>query len=169
MSIEECYRAAGILPIAQTARNETLVLLGTEPTQLGLRWLAFGGKRELIDASPTATALREFHEESGRLYDDDPLFFGPRFYDFQAKYCLYLGWVPYAQELPSFTDEQAAADPTLNKRTLRWFPLEELLEGDAFELGGPFPIKPWFQRLLQRERYAIRRAVASSAKPQQVE
>lgn len=151
------YCAAGILPVALWS-GAPHVLLGSEPTPLGLRWLAFGGKREPSDADARETALREYNEETGHALPQ-PELLHLRLYDFQAKYQLFIGIVPYQTELPSFSDADAEREPTLNKRELRWFPLEQLLLGDAFELDGPFPVKPWFQRFIQRERYAIRRAV----------
>jgi len=153
------YSAAGILPIAHK-QDQLMVLLGSEPSSTGLVWLGFGGKKEAADQNdPEATALRETREEMGDHWLSRAVVLMPiRFFDFRAKYMLYLAWVPYTEELPSFTDEQAAAQPTLNKRQLAWFPLDSLLNDKEFELDGAYPIKPWFYQMLQRERYAIRRA-----------
>jgi 8-oxo-dGTP pyrophosphatase MutT (NUDIX family) len=150
------YKAAGVLPLAWH-EGQLWALLGSEPTPQGLRWLAFGGKREPQDADARATALREYREESGGALCE-PCLLPTTFYDWRAKFVLHLGWLDYAAALPSFSDAQAAAEPTLNKRELQWFPLEELLRGAQFEPDGAYPMKPWFQSLLQRERYAIRRA-----------
>jgi 8-oxo-dGTP pyrophosphatase MutT (NUDIX family) len=149
------FKAAGILPLARR-NDELMVLLGTEPTSQGLRWLAFGGKREGSE-SAEETALREYAEESGGSLELPRL--GARFYDRQAKFVLFLGWINFTEHLPSFTDQQAAECPTLNKRSLAWFPLEDLLMGDQFEENAAYPIKRWFFFFLQRERYNIRRAL----------
>jgi len=158
--METQYRAAGVLPLA-LREGGVWVLLGTEPTAQGERWLGFGGKREAGDADPRATALREYAEESGGALEA-PRLLPARYYDWRAKFVLYFGWIDYTDALPSFSDAEAALQPTLNKRQLRWFPLDDLLRGDAFALDGAFPIKPWFHSFVQRERYAIRRAVQSA-------
>lgn len=149
------YCAAGILPLAKH-QDQIWVLLGNEPTNQGMRWLAFGGKREAADLDSKATALREYREESGCLLPD-PELLEKTMYDFRAKYVLYVGWIPYVDPLPTFSNEQAKEDPTLNKRELCWFLLDDLINGSRFELGAEFPIKPWFQSFLQRERYTIRK------------
>lgn len=149
------FKAAGILPLAKH-NDQLFVLLGTEPSPRGSYWLAFGGKRT---GSETAeqTAQREFIEESGGKLELPRL--GARFYDPQAKFVLFLGWLSYTSSLPSFTDEQAAECPTLNKRQLAWFPLDALLLGDQFEESAEYPIKRWFFYFIQRERYNIRKAL----------
>lgn len=156
------YSAAGILPIT-IVDQQFYTLLGNEPTNLGMRWLGFGGKRENVDNDdPLKTAFREFHEESGHIFEDSKVqVFGPSFFDFKSKFHLFLALVPYIpmEQLPSFTDADAEQDPTLNKRQLAWFNLERVLQGREFEYDGEFPIKEWFYRMLQRERYAIRKAV----------
>lgn len=149
------WRAAGVLPLA-LQEGKVCVLLGSEPTTQGLRWLAFGGKRESHEQHPTETALREWHEESGGKLGT-PLLLSETMVDGRAKFVLHVGFIDYQVELPSFSDADAAAEPTLNKRQLRWFPLEDLLLSSDFAESGAFPIKSWFYSFIQRERYTIRR------------
>lgn len=154
------YKAAGILPVSMHD-GVVYVLLGNEPCREGMRWLAFGGKREPIDKDAIATAQREFAEESGG-YLPAPELLDATFYDRQAKFVLHIGWLPFEQTLPSFTDEEAAKNPTLNKRSIQWFKLEELLSESRFSPMGEEPMKQWFYSFVNRNRFLIRRAIQES-------
>ena len=166
------YKAAGILPLALNEQDDKVyMLLGSEPRRASERkkgekygdvwWLGFGGKIEASDQGQShLTALREFHEESGGMFPDDPVFLSEPAWDPRAKYMFYVGQVPFTRELPSFTDEQARVCPTLNKRTLRWVPVSALafLSPRGFDLKETdefLPVKMWYAVLLYRERKRI--------------
>jgi hypothetical protein len=71
------YVGAGILPIAKNPTDgKTYVLLGLEnfthkaQGRQETGWLDFGGKKDHADQNMLHTALREFSEETCRIFDD---------------------------------------------------------------------------------------------------
>jgi hypothetical protein len=167
------YRAAGVLPLA-IHEGKVYALFGSEPRRRAdciqgiahgsVWWLAFGGKIERVDEQqPWRTALREFREESGNFWLGEPKCLD-QCYDFRAKYALFIVEMPFIQELPTFSSEDAARDPTLNKRQLRWIPLDDVLfslsSSQSYHLlvgDERLPVKPWFFEYLRRERHRIAR------------
>lgn len=162
------YAAAGVLPV----HNDQL-LLGSEPVMRRGKqmvwWGAFGGRREQEDRDdPRRTAWREFNEETGGAFGNEPF---PsdfdnrcllRLYCERSRYVLYVMRSTYLHDLPCFTDADAARDETLNKRELRWVPTIELmlaLHRREQSLDGLGMMAPFIYHMLRKQLATVGRVL----------
>jgi 8-oxo-dGTP pyrophosphatase MutT (NUDIX family) len=165
------YRAAGILPFARK-QNQTFVLLGKQGkskkalvgtwsdfggNHLFLIWsnVCFAGKIEKGEDNPAETALREFHEETNRMFIEHDALFRQRLAldndETDAKSIIHekiwnvggtlllrinqlryeLGkYVIFFLELPSITFKSLNVQQVEGKEEkseLRWIPIESLI------------------------------------------
>lgn len=158
------YKAAGVLPIAyfpspppdrlagpnhqeQEDHQELVpyVLLGTERRDSGEGPILniLGGKREVSDGSPAATAWREFWEESGRLLGDQEQPFLDHFlrggeqrrvlWFVPGGYALFIHHLPFpapewTAEIVSRYRRQEVREKGSEMDALHWVSLSALLE-----------------------------------------
>ena len=134
--------AAGIVPYVKNTNNECIFLLGHE--RVSKKWSGFVGGYETSDGNLVNTAIREFNEETARVFETnlefvrDKIISGNAFLitDKNNNRLIYIWFIEFPLEILNINIPQKFIDQLSSmtdchfkeKLSLRWFNIQEIRE-----------------------------------------